>query len=114
MNAFLQAGVTWTGVVKSNVGSAPIYNPETQEIIWIIDRISAGRGFVNDPLEAIFQVEVIPSLLDVGRFKPIIGNTNLEARDSFTEAQIIVGDSSITTELGDDPTVDKGKGTVVK
>ncbi|OGY65577.1 MAG: hypothetical protein A3A04_01455 [Candidatus Harrisonbacteria bacterium RIFCSPLOWO2_01_FULL_40_28] len=114
VNAFLQAGVTWTGVVKSNVGSAPIYNPETQEIIWIIDRISAGRGFVNDPLEAIFQVEVIPSLLDVGRFKPIIGNTNLEARDSFTEAQIIVGDSSITTELGDDPTVDKGKGTVVK
>ena len=43
VRAFLESGVDWTGQVKSNTGSLPVYNERTQEIVWLINEIPATK-----------------------------------------------------------------------
>jgi hypothetical protein len=113
VSAFLQGGVLWTNQVKSNIGSAPSYNDRTQELTWTIPHIAATKGFANEPIEAVFQVQATPSITQVGRVMPLIGETRLSAVDLFTSSTIETGDSGVTTALPDDPTVGQGAGVVV-
>jgi hypothetical protein len=88
VKAFLQSGVAWTGRVKSNVVSKPVYNERTQEVVWRIDKISAGKGVVDQPVEAVFQIEATPGANQVDGAMPILSETTLKAVDQFTGANI--------------------------
>lgn len=101
----LESGVRWTGISKSNVGSVPFYNERTQEVVWNIDKVSAGRGVITDPVEAIFQIEAIPNITQVGQYMPILEKTLLTATDGFTGLQISAQDLGLSTSLADDKTV---------
>jgi len=115
LKAILQPGVIWTGEVKSNLfESEPTYNSVTSEIVWQIDRIYAGRGIVNDPIEAIFQVEATPSLLQIGEVMPLLGETTLYALDEFTRIRLSGSDEELDSDLPDDPTVKQGGGRVTE
>ncbi|MDP3947186.1 MAG: hypothetical protein Q8Q41_00650 [bacterium] len=112
VRAFLQSGVTWTGKVQSNINAIPVWNERTQEVSWTIDRIPATRGALGNPIEAIFQIEATPSINQLGDYMPLISDTELRAKDTFVNAEIVATDSTISTSLPDDPTVGQQGGIV--
>lgn len=114
VRAFLQSGVTWTGPVKSNIDSVPLYNERTQEIIWKIDKLVANKGIIGEPVEAIFQIQAVPNINQIGQYQPLLSETRIEAVDEFTGLQLENFDTALTTSLPDDLTVGQGTGRVVQ
>lgn len=112
--SFLGGNVRFTGVVKSNVASLPTFNERTQEVVWRIDKIAATRGVLDKPVETIFQIEVIPSVDQVGKFVSLMQPTTLKAVDDFTGADLSASDIELTSSLTDDPTVGPSQGIVVQ
>lgn len=108
----LEPGVIWTKVVKSNSGSLPVFNERTGEIIWAMNDISATRGVISEPVEAIFQIEAVPSLLHIGNVQPLIKETFLKAFDSFVNQEIQTFAPAVTTALPDDLTIGQSGGRV--
>lgn len=112
VRAFLGPNVRMTGAVKSNFGAAPIYNESAQEVLWQIPRIAATRGVIDQPPEAIFQIEATPS--QAGNYWPLIGITTLKAIDDFTGLEITDADEPVSTRLPDDLTVGSQQGIVLQ
>jgi len=88
IRAFLQAGVAWTGQVKSNVNTVPAYNERTQEIIWLIDRIPATKGVISKPVEATFQIEATPNITQINQPMPLLSETILRGFDEFANIEL--------------------------
>jgi hypothetical protein len=114
VRASLGSGVRWVGLVKSNIDSSPSYNERTQEISWNIEKISAARGILSDPVEAIFKVEMTPNVIEVGQYKEILGKTTFVATDDFTGVDMIGSDAPLSTNLVDDKTVRPEEGRIVQ
>jgi len=112
IKAFLAPGVSWTGNVKSNIASLPEYNERTQEVIWKMDKVSATKGIVSNPIEATFQIEAVPSSLLLNKYMPLIGKTSVSAKDSFTGMILNNEDSSVDSRLPDDKTISEDDGRV--
>ncbi|MBI2035900.1 MAG: hypothetical protein HYT12_04475 [Candidatus Liptonbacteria bacterium] len=106
LRAFLKPGVRATGVIKSNVDAEPVYNERTQEMIWRIPGIQATRGVISEPLEAIFQIEALPTVNMIGQSMPLVGGVELKATDLFTNATLNYSVPQMDTSLGgSDPTI---------
>ncbi len=114
VRAFLESGVRFTGQVKGNIDSLPTYNDRTQEVIWTINKISATKGVVSQPLEAIFQIEAVPNINQIGNYQPLIMETSISASDDFTGKTLQNQAAEITTALPDDLTVSQVKGAVTQ
>lgn len=114
VRASLEGGVRWTGVVKSNVGSVPEYNPRTQEITWNLEKTQANRGLFGDPVEAVFQIEAVPNVTDVGSYQRLVGPVTYAGIDDFTGTSFSGRAEGITTFLPDDKTVGRNDGVVVQ
>lgn len=112
IRAFLRPGVRATGVIKSTTDTQPVYNERTQEVIWNIPRLRATQGIVGQPVEAIFQVEAVPSINQIGIYMPIIGETTIQATDLFAGVTLTYTDPAIDTLLLDDATVQSDEGRV--
>ncbi len=108
----LEPGVAWTGIVKSNVPSVPLYNERTQEITWTIDKVIATKGVVGAPVEAVFQVRATPNVTQVGQVMPLVSETTLMATDDFTGLSLEARDGGLSTDIPDDKTVGQGSGVV--
>ena len=113
IRAFLESGVSWTGKVKGNANSLPVYNDRTQEVVWLINKIPATKGVISSPLEVVFQIEAIPNITQAGNYQPLIKETSITAIDDFTETRIQNQATGVTTVLPDDLTVSQIKGIVV-
>lgn len=98
----LASGVKFTGKVKTNTDSEPTVDQNTGVVTWKLNNLSAGRGVINDPAEAIFQVEYTPSSLDAGRTVELVGSLTAEARDQFTGTALVSGGDRIDTGLNRD------------
>jgi hypothetical protein len=99
VRAFLQAGIVWTGQVKSNINTVPVYNERTQEIVWSIDRITATKGITSKPVEAIFQVIATPNITQINQRMPILSETNISGIDEFTNIKLKNTASDIESNL---------------
>lgn len=113
VSAKLEEGVVWTGIVKTNGETSPRYDEKSKEVRWEIANVAAGKGIMNTPLEAVFQIEAIPQARDAGKAMPLLGETSLQAIDSFTKVSVGSIDGPITTQLTDDPTVSQNDGIVL-
>lgn len=107
VRAYLQSGTTFTGVVKSNIPRVPVYNPASGEVVWDIGNIPATKGVIDSPLEAIFQIENIPAVNQVGSIITLVGETRITAMDSFSGIELIDTDFALTTDLKDDKTINQ-------
>ncbi|MDP1706412.1 MAG: hypothetical protein Q8L36_01155 [bacterium] len=114
VRAILKSGVAWTGAVRSNIDSVPVFNERTNEIVWQIDKLAASKGLIGEAAEAIFQIEAVPNLTQFGQYQPLIGETSLKAVDEFTGLPLEFSDSALTTALPDDLTVGQIGGRVVQ
>lgn len=105
VRSILGNNVKMIGNAKSNGGSLPNYNSETNEVFWQVDKLQANQGIVGGPIESVFQIEATPSADQVGTFMTLINATTIRASDSFTGQDIVSSDAGITTSLSDDSTV---------
>jgi len=112
VRSFLESGVVFSGVVKSNVSSQPTYNSLTQELILNIDKIAANKGVVNEPVEVIFQIQATPNINQVNRFQPLLKETQIEAHDDYTGKILTATAPALTTRLPFDSTVSPNEGLV--
>ncbi len=114
VSAELPEGVEWTGVMKSNLSSVPLYDEETKVMSWEIDEIAATKGVLSSPIETVFQVKATPSEDKVGQFQPLLSQTTLQAKDQFTGLTLNSSDVFLNTSLNDDSTVVISEGLVVE
>lgn len=114
VRATLPYGVEWTGHVKSDTETLPLYDELTREVSWEVPEISATKGVLNPPLQAIFQVRVRPDASLVGKLQPLLDETTLTATDDFTGVTLQANDFGLNTLLSDDATVGAGQGIVVE
>lgn len=96
--AFLEPGVKMIGEPKVNIASLPQYNERTGEIVWQIDKILATKGVVGKPVEAIFQIEVMPNITQIGKEIPLIGQTIITAFDEFVNFELNSSANALDTK----------------
>ncbi len=99
IRAVLQSGATWTGAAAANIDTdgLPTYNERTQEVSWNIGRVIANKGVLGKPIETTFEVEIAPSISQVGGLLPILSAVQLTATDEFTSLQVNAGAALIQT-----------------
>lgn len=112
VRAPLKEGVKFTGVAKSNFGNAPVLDEKTNEMVWTLDKLPANKGFVDDPVEIVFQIEATPFGSQVANYMPLLGETIMKATDTFSSVQKELKIDQITTALPDDITVGEQGGVV--
>ncbi len=97
VSATLQSGTTCTGMIASNMSTAPVCDPATGQVTWDIPLVLAGS-----PAEAVFQVENTPSSNQVGSDVTLLSDTSLVATDGFTSSTLDAQAPAVTTALPDD------------
>jgi len=112
VRAELEEGVKFTGIAKSNFGEVPFYDQENNQMVWQINKLSANRGVVDQPLEAIFQIEAIPSINQAGKYMTLLGQAFVRAYDDWTGLGIADLSPPISTALPYDTTVASQGGVV--
>ncbi|MBS3903468.1 MAG: hypothetical protein KGZ30_03810 [Anaplasmataceae bacterium] len=103
--AFLQPQTRFTGRSYSNVGVDPIYNPASGQIVWKIPLVKANQGVIGPPAELTFQVEMTPSVSQVGSEAILIGEATFQATDAFVGQVISKKASALTTNLPFDTSI---------
>lgn len=109
----LEPGVVFTEEVKGNTASLAVYDKDSNEVRWQLDKVFATTGITGEKLEVIFQVRATPTSNMIGNYMPLLGETKVEALDDFTGFQIVNIDPSLTTRLEDDLTVQENQGKVI-
>jgi hypothetical protein len=108
VSADLPANVGWTSQQTVLTGNLR-YGAIGRKIVWNIDDVVAQGGNYR----AGFELELIPTVADLGKIPVIISNITYTATDTFTGQQISGVLPSITADLKDDPTA-SGKGKVIQ
>lgn len=98
IRAFLGGNVRATGVVHSNTTTLPTYNDRTQEMIWRLPKVEANKGVIGKPIEAVFQIEAIPSSNDLNREMILIQDSSLRATDDFTGVALSASAGGVNTQ----------------
>ncbi len=109
VSAYLQSGTACTGVIQSNMTTAPSCNAATGFVSWTIPAIPATTGITGQPAEAIFQVANTPAVNQVGSAVTLLGPTALQAMDAFTSSTLTASAPAVTTDLPNDKTISPGQ-----
>jgi|GEM_PF-683883 hypothetical protein len=107
VSADLSNNIAWTGN-KTVLSGDLRFGEVSRKMIWTVDDIAASGGNYR----AGFEIELIPTLADVGKIPDLVSNIKYNATDTFTNTDISGSLKSITADLSDDP-VASGKGRVV-
>jgi hypothetical protein len=79
------------------------YNEGTGLVTWNVGSVQAGAGIVSPAREVSFHISLLPSVTQIGTGPNLIGNTTLNAKDSFTLTPVSNSYSSLDTRLNSDP-----------
>lgn len=102
VSAYLQSNTRFISAIKSTAGSLPSYDARTGKVSWIIDKLSATKGVIDQPAEAIFQVENTPAITDLNKYVTFLSESRAEAKDLFTNLNLFSTARSLNTNLPDD------------
>ncbi|RJO59013.1 hypothetical protein C4546_04260 [Candidatus Parcubacteria bacterium] len=111
VSATLPDGVTWTGKQSVTAGQTVVFNAETREVVWRINRVPPGTGSLFASLEAKFEVSITPTAADLGKLLVLLNQTSVTARDEFTSQDLRIEKPILTTDLTND-VAGQGKGLV--
>jgi len=111
VRGILGNNVKIVGSAKTPVGTV-VYDENSREVVWRVDRLLANQGVIGAPPEAVFQVEAMPIAESAGNYLSLIGATNVTAVDDFTGKTVSSSDLPLTTALPDDFTVGQQGGVV--
>jgi hypothetical protein len=108
VSADLPNNIGWTG--QKTVLAGDLRNGEiSRKVVWTVDDVAASGGNYR----AGFELELIPTMADLGQVPLLISNIQYSATDAFT-GQLLTGSlSDINANIKDDPAA-SGKGTVIR
>lgn len=109
----LQPGVRLVNQVQVPRGKIE-YQEAASTVTWTIDKLSSGSGVIRGPLEAIFQIEAIPSPTLARLSMPLLSDTIVQAKDEFTGVTLEGVTNAMTTATLTDPTVTSAQGIVAQ
>ncbi|MDB5224704.1 MAG: protein of unknown function with transrane region [Candidatus Adlerbacteria bacterium] len=88
--------------VSSAAGSNIIYDAPTRTVSWSIGSVAAGTGYSSEAVAGNFQVELTPSLSQVGQPVSLTGKTILTGRDDAANASVQSNAEAPTTQINTD------------
>lgn len=86
--------------------------PSFAEVTLTINELEPGKGILEDPLIAAFQVVFTPELNQQGKVATLINEARFSAKDKWTSGLLTASDEAIDTTLPDDYTFHKVGGVV--
>jgi len=111
--ATLPTNVSWLGAV-SPASESVSWNQDKSEVVWNIGDLSASAGSSKSPREVAFQVELLPSLNQVGQPATLVIAPTISATDTFTNAPLGVQTRDLNTALSTDPKFGGEEANVIK
>lgn len=113
--ATLPSYVRWTNKVYPESAAANIkYNADTRQITWTLGDIAPGVGYNSSARDFAFQVELLPSVSQVGNAPILVNPQRLAGTDAFTESVIETTLPAIDTSMESDPQFQFGFEKVVR
>lgn len=113
VRATLPTYVKWIGTVSPSTEDVS-YLPSTREVVWKVGTINQGTGFATDPKEVAFQIELTPSISQVGSAPVLVNDTVAQGIDQFTGQTVRTTKPKITTRITQDPGFASGNETVIR
>lgn len=115
VTAILPQGISWSNYYLNKVSNSQVYyNERTKEVVWEIEKVPAGTGFVLSVYELIFQIGLRPSINQVGQSPTLINESSIEGKDMFTEIILKDFSNEVSTNIPDDPKAAYIKSRVVE
>lgn len=108
VSATLPSSVSWASVKEVETGDVR-YDPDRRLVTWNLGSLNA----TSTQARVAFDVTVIPSEADIGRFADLLGEARFEFTDAALGESLLRTAPAITTDLPND-TLAKGKGVVKK
>lgn len=90
------------------------YNPSTREIVWNVGGLSKGTGVAGPAKEVSFQVELTPSLSQVGIAPILLNESILTGHDDFANVDLRSRRSALDTRALNDSVASPGGGIVIE
>lgn len=113
VRATLPFYVRYTGVISPSSEDIT-YNESTKQVLWRLGTVSAGTGLSRDPREVSFQVELSPSISQIGSVPQLLGEAVLTGKDNFSGATLRATRSALNTRLSNDSQFKTGYEVVVQ
>ena len=113
VHAFLPIYVHWLGVTSPS-SEVLTWNPDKSEVIWRIGDMVAGTGYGRPQRQVSFQIQLLPSLSQVGTSPDVLQGVDINAIDSFTSATLENSTDNLTTQMPTDPKFSSDPGAVVR
>jgi hypothetical protein len=107
----LPSYVRYVGATNPADGSVS-YNAATRTVTWKAGDVAAGSGHGAASRQASFQVALLPSLSQRGTSPVLMSSITATGFDRFTEHQLSIAESDISTQTLGDPAFVQGKAEV--
>ncbi|MFA5047780.1 MAG: hypothetical protein WC516_01925 [Patescibacteria group bacterium] len=98
LTASLAKNVSWTMKTTATSDNDVQYNPNNNQITWIIKTLPAASSFFP-PVGTGFEVQLIPASDQAGAVANLLENIKMSATDAFTSDQITTSAKDVTTKL---------------
>ncbi len=104
IKTFLPSYVTWLNSIAPSVERNNVsYNTTTREVTWNLGSLESGVGIgTKNPRQLSFQIEVLPSLSQVGEKVDVTDDIIFSGTDSFTGAELSFRKTSLSNRLEND------------
>jgi len=113
--AILPQAINWSDNYINKVQNSELhYNERTKEVIWQIDKVPAGVGVILPVYELVFQIELRPSINQIGQTLTLINESSIEGKDTFTGKTLKDFSPIVDASLPHDSRVGINQGRVVK
>lgn len=113
VRATLPSYARWTNL-HSPTSEMFSLNKATNELVWNVGSVLPDTGSSSSKKEIYFQIEILPSLSQLGRMVIILGQPALTGIDKLTGMKIETKASAATTNFSGDPTFKSGDDKVVE
>lgn len=113
VRAALPPYIKWTGE-KNPASEILSYDKNTNELIWKVGSILPGVGFSSAAKQIYFQLELLPSLSQIGDAPYILGEATFSGTDKITGQKVSAKAQAPTTNFSGDPTFKTGDDKVVQ
>ncbi len=89
VSAELPHYVNYTNKFTASYSNPDIsFDAYTKKLSWKLNNLPANSGVITRPFEIVFQIEVAPTISEIGQNVDLIKNIRVEAMDSFTQNRI--------------------------
>ncbi|KKQ33879.1 MAG: hypothetical protein US50_C0069G0003 [Candidatus Nomurabacteria bacterium GW2011_GWB1_37_5] len=94
--------VKWLGKISPTSENVS-YNDASKEVVWRVGNIPRGTGLNGNPREVSFQIELTPSIAQIGSVPPLLEESVLTGEDTFANVTLKSTRSKIDTRISSDP-----------